>query len=292
MLNKKIPSKSCKICRSNDIKFHFSVNNQNLWKCKICDFIQVEKEPSSLDLETIYSDTYFRSVKYNDKNLAMVKENQRRHNLLRKWTTKGAEILDVGCSTGDFIKHVKSEYQMYGNDFSDFAVQKAIQKNPDLANKFKSGRIEDTEWSEHLFDMICIWDVIEHIWDPFTVIKDLFSRIKPGGCLVISTPAIDSFNAKILGRYWPFMTPPEHLSFLSLKSFRNIALNLDNCEFVHYSRKGKWANLSFIAYKITRIAPAWFPSGILFPFFKWPLKLISLYVPTRDIASVVLRKNK
>ena len=291
MLNNNISLKLCKICRSNDLKFHFNVNKQNLWKCKICDFVQVEKEPSSIDLENIYSDKYFNSAKYNHQNLAMIKENQRRLMLLREWVSKEAEILDVGCSTGDFIKHVKREYQMYGNDFSKFAIQKAIEKNPDLANKFKSGRIEETEWSDNLFDMICLWDVIEHIWDPFTLIKELFSRIKLGGCLAISTPAIDSLNARILGRYWPFMTPPEHLSFLSLQTFQKIALSLDNCELAHYSRKGKWANLSFIAYKITRIAPRWFPSLILLPFFKWPLKLISLYVPSRDIAYVVLRKK-
>ena len=292
MYDKNSSLKACKVCKGNDIKFHFNVNNQNLWKCKICKFTFVEKKPTLSQLDKIYSETYFRNSKYGSYNLAMLKENQRRQKLLKSWAKNGAHVLDVGCSTGDFIRHVKDEYLTYGIDYSEFAIKEAIKKNPELADNLKFGSIEKTDLGNRLFDIICLWDVIEHIWDPVKVISDLFSRLKPGGGLMISTPAIDSFNARLLGRYWPFMTPPEHLSFLSRETFYKIASNLEECELVYFSRKGKWANLSFIAYKISRVSPGWFPIKILSPFFKWPLRLISMYVPSGDIAYVVLKKSK
>jgi len=53
----------------------------------------------------------------------------------------------------------------------------------------------------------------EHLWDPAIVAKDLLQRLSPGEYLFISTPAIDAPVAKVLGKFWAFMTPPEHLSF-------------------------------------------------------------------------------
>jgi 2-polyprenyl-3-methyl-5-hydroxy-6-metoxy-1,4-benzoquinol methylase len=282
---------ACRICGCKSLLFHFEVAGQKLWQCPICGFVQVEHEPSPEVFNSIYSEDYFTSAKYQGDQVALNQENGRRLRLLRRWSSIGSEVLDAGCSTGDFVAYAKGEYQMYGLDYSSFAIETARANNPELAHKLKSGRVEETEWADKLFDAICLWDVIEHIWDPVSVIRDLLSRVRPGGLVLISTPAIDSLNAKIAGRYWPFMTPPEHLSFFSLLAFKMLVTNLGNCEIVYTARRGKWANVSFIAYKVMRIAPSWFPKSLLWPCFQWPFKLMSIYVPTGDILYVVLRKK-
>ena len=58
-----------------------------------------------------------------------------------------------------------------------------------------------------------MFDTIEHIWNPREVITRLLDNIKPNGYLILSTPDAGSLTAKLLGKRWAFMTPPEHLSF-------------------------------------------------------------------------------
>lgn len=270
---------------------HFEVAEQTLHRCPSCGFVQVEKEPSAQELDAIYCDGYFTSAKYRGDQNAKDRENERRLSLLKRWARPESQVLDAGCSTGDFLAYAKHAYEMHGLDYSAFAIETAGIANPELVGRLKSGPIEDTEWKDSSFDAICLWDVIEHLWDPVRVVGDLLAKVRPGGVILISTPAIDAVTARVSGRYWPFMTPPEHLSFFTLKTFRVLAEKLGSCDVVYASRRGKWANVAFIAYKVTRIAPSWFPKFLLWPFFQWPLKRLSLYVPTGDILYLVLRRN-
>ncbi len=282
-------SAECRICGSS-VVFQFAARNEELWRCRACGFLQVAEEPSPETLDAIYSQSYFTSSKYKDDPVALSRENSRRLKMLSECADAHAEVLDAGCSTGDFVAYAKDSFQMYGNDYSEFAIQLAQERNPELADRLMAGRLEDSVWSDRQFDAICLWDVIEHIWDPVRALQDLLAHVRPGGAILLSTPAADSMMARALGVYWPFMTPPEHLSFFSLDAFKAAARAAGNCQVVSYSRRGKWANLAFIAYKMGRIAPKWFPTALLRPFQMWPLKKISIYVPTGDILYVVIRK--
>jgi 2-polyprenyl-3-methyl-5-hydroxy-6-metoxy-1,4-benzoquinol methylase len=274
------------------MSFHLEVVEQKLWRCLRCGFIQVEQEPLPEILNAIYSEGYFTSSKYRGDSVALSRENERRIRLLKRWLSRGSEVLDAGCSTGDFVGYAKNDYQMYGLDYSSFAIDVAKRNNPELADKLQSGRIEEIEWADRSFDAICLWDVLEHIWEPVTVVKNLLLRVKPGGLVMISTPAIDSVMARICGCYWPFMTPPEHLSFFSLEAITSLVAILGNCEILYSRRRGKWANIAFIAYKAGRITPRWFPKSLLWPLSHWPLNMLSVYVPTGDILYLVLQKNR
>lgn len=249
---------TCRICKSSALDRLFVAREQELWRCRGCGFVQVACEPSSETLDAIYSESYFTSSKYRGDPVALDRENERRLCLLKRWAPLGAEVLDAGCSTGDFVSYAKSSFLMHGNDYSEFAIRSAQERNPDLADRLKAGRLEDSVWANKVFDAIRLWDVIEHIWEPLPVIADLLRRVKPEGVILMSTPAADSLMARLLGPYWPFMTPPEHLSFLSLRAFEAAAQATGGCSIVGSSRRGKWANRAFIGYKVTRIAPKWF----------------------------------
>jgi len=290
--SKRTNSTDCRVCGGRNLVHRFRVRSQDLWKCRDCGFQQVGVLPSAEIFAAIYSESYFTNAKYKGDLTALAKENKRRLTLLRDWIQPGANVLDAGCSTGDFIAHAKDEYKMYGIDYSEFAVSIARQRNPEIGSRIQSGGLEDATWSQRPFDAICLWDVVEHIWNPTPVLSEMLQNVNSGGIIAISTPAIDSAMARVLGPYWPFMTPPEHLSFFSRKAFETCVRSLGNCDIVHFSRKGKWANLAFIAHKVCRIAPSWFPTFFLRPLLMWPLKNLSIYVPTGDIQYVIIRKRE
>lgn len=279
----------CRLCRSKDLAPHLNIGNERLDLCHNCGFIQVQREPSEDDLREIYSDAYFMHTKYRDTR-ALDLENTRRLYMLKEMLPSSAKVLDAGCATGDFISVAKKHFQVYGIDIAESAIARARLANPEIADRLQAGRLENSSYSEAYFDAVCLWDVIEHLWDPVPVVSSLMTSLKPGGFLLISTPAIDSHVARYLGPYWAFMTPPEHLGFFTEKSFGVLFNNHVPGKIIKLIRRGKWANLAFIAYKLRRVLPRWAPQWILAPLY-WPyIRRVNIYVPTADVQYLIVRK--
>lgn len=280
---------NCRICGSENLVEHLRTAGQALDRCRACTFVQVRDEPSQGTLQQIYSEAYFAHSKYRDPK-ALELEDDRRLSLLSRMLPLGASVLDAGCSTGAFVGSAKQRFELYGVDFSAYAVAQAREANPELGERLVAGRLEDAPFSDRRFDAICLWDVIEHLWDPVPVVKVLFERLKPGGYLFISTPAIDAPVARLSGRYWAFMTPPEHLGFFTHRSFRVLFSDIVPASVNLFMRRGKWTNLGFIGHKLKRIAPPSFPGWIFAP-FKWaPFARLKVYVPTGDVQYLAVQK--
>ena len=279
----------CRVCGSSNLTLHMAVAGETLDRCSHCGFVQVRDEPDDHTLHSIYSAAYFAHAKYRDQR-ALAMEHQRRLDLMARFVSEGAKVLDAGCSIGDFVYSAKTKYEMYGIDISAAAIDQAQAKNPELSDRLVAGRLENSGHANECFDAICLWDVIEHLWNPTAVVHDLLARLNPKGYLLISTPAIDAPIARMMGKYWAFMTPPEHLSFFTQKSFRLLFEDQAGATVKHFSRKGKWANMAFIGYKLGRIAPSWLPKSLLQP-FNWPgVRRLNVYVPTGDVQYLAIQR--
>lgn len=93
-----------------------------------------------------------------------------------------------------------------------------------------------------------------------------------------------------MGKYWHFMTPPEHLSFFNQNSMEFLFQGKHKTEIVEWKTLGKKVNIGFLLYKINRIVPL-VPSFLLKLFDNKRLSSLSIYVPTADIQYVVIRKD-
>lgn len=278
----------CRVCGGGRLVPHLLAAGETLDRCLECGFVQIRHEPSPQRLDRIYSDAYFASAKYRDAR-ALAMENARRLRLVDRFVPAGARVLDAGCATGDFIAAAAGRYEMYGLDLSAFAVALARTKNPGTAARIHAGRLEDAPFADVRFDAICLWDVIEHLWDPVAVTRYLVAHLNVGGHLLLSTPAIDAPLARLTGRYWPFMTPPEHMGFHGRRSFAAMFPGRVPADIVSHARHGKWANVAFIGYKIGRVAPRWFPAWPATILQSPPLRGLNLYVPTGDIQYLAVR---
>lgn len=283
-------SNDCILCKATTVKTVFDVNMCHIIRCTNCKLVQVSNPPSRDEIAKIYSSDYFDKGKYCD-DFAANMETNRRLNLLKSLRLKSdAKILDYGCATGDFVKSLSGMYEAWGCDISESAINIARKNNPSLANRFFL--INEATLFLKKFDVIVLWDVLEHLSDPLSAMQVIVNMLKPNGALIISTPNIATVTAKLMKSRWAFMTPPEHLAFFSPKSLDYLfhMIGVTRCSL---KNKGKWVNFAFLLYKLKRKFPKILPAKLLSFIQRSALKKICIYVPTCDImyASAKLNRN-
>jgi hypothetical protein len=79
------------------------------------------------------------------------------------------------------------------------------------------GVVEDVPGASR-FDVITLWDVIEHMTDPKSAVRHVHDLLSNNGLIAINTVDSGSVPAKLLGKYWHLVVPPEHLEYFSRKS--------------------------------------------------------------------------
>ena len=283
-------AEGCRVCGQTDLSFLYRVRGCTLEKCSSCQFVQVATQPSREELEATYSDEYFDKGKYEDE-FAQRKENERRLALIEGLGLPGgAKVLDAGCATGEFIAFAASRFDMWGIELSAYAAERAREQNPNRSDQIFAGFVEECALELASFDAIVMWDVIEHLSDPVGACAKLTSLLKPGGFFVVSTPDIGAWAAKLFGKRWAFMTPPEHLGFFDDTSMDQLFRELDLAP-VSQSSRGKWANVGFIAYKLRRVLPQLMPGIVVKGVQRSPLGRAAIYVPTSDVKYAVGRKE-
>lgn len=67
------------------------------------------------------------------------------------------------------------------------------------------------------YDLITLWDVIEHVADPIALFRDIARCLRPGGFVALKTPNIDCPEAELFGPYYHSLKR-EHLVYFSASS--------------------------------------------------------------------------
>lgn len=155
----------CRICGRSTLRELFTVRSHALEQCQQCGFVQVREQPEQSQLDAIYEEAYFGHNKYRDEQTLRT-ENLRRLRLLQQYVSQGRRVLEAGCGDGSFIQEAQSHYDMWGFDLSPAGIELARKRNPHLADRLWVGVLEDQSMEPESFDAICMWDVIEHVWDP------------------------------------------------------------------------------------------------------------------------------
>ncbi|BFM16497.1 hypothetical protein R50073_26800 [Maricurvus nonylphenolicus] len=279
---------SCRACFQNNLITKFAVDNHTIDECRSCGFAQVRYIPEQDVLDDLYSAGYFDQGKYID-DYAERKEYERRNAYLKNSIDKGGRLLDYGCALGSFVFRCSESYESYGADLSREAISICRDTYPDLAERFFELDRFDTG-CDNYFDVITMWDVIEHLNDPVGEIAKVRRLMAMDGKLIISTPNYASLWSKLFKARWAFMTPPEHLSFFTIDSIHKF-LVLNGFQVEHVATKGKFTNLAFLLYKLNRKFHSNLLERVVSKAKKSILGKIPIYVFGGDILYVVARKK-
>ena len=112
----------------------------------------------------------------------------------------GTNMLDIGCAQGFFLFSAsKAGYTTKGVEVSQDAAEYAKRE---FGLSVEAKPFEEVAFSDAHFDVVTLWQVLEHVPHPLMTLKEVRRILRPGGLVVASTPDIGGIPAKILGKKW------------------------------------------------------------------------------------------
>ena len=225
----------CPICNSERVSIYlkdvpivtlYKIKSKKLYThymCADCNTLFIYPIPNTKEFDSVYNNPeYYLSWERNlARNLQI-----RYGNDLKKYKVfinkiplnnriidKPTRIIELGCALGNFLYWTMPHFtEVYGVEYSDYAIKHSINPNFRISKEFFN------KFPANFFDVICSWDVFEHVPNIEDYIKESNRILKPGGKIILTTPNSKSISFKLFKDKWIDIAPPEHVLIYSKKS--------------------------------------------------------------------------
>ena len=283
---------NCPSCESGAIKFFTKKNGYNIYSCKLCKLLFVWPLPENT--ANIYLDDYFRGaqkgfgyVNYDQDKLVMLSTFKWYLDKIEEILPDRGDLLDVGAATGYFIKTAEDRgWKAEGLEISQYAVEQARKQNINV----RQGILSTADYQPESFNLVTLWDVIEHFPNPRSELLRIHNILKHGGVVAINTPDTSSFFAKLTGKNWHLLVPPEHLIYFNPQNLGDL-LKMSGFEVLSADKIGKKFTLQYISQTLYRWQKL-FVWKWLAEFFKThQMGKLSIPINLRDNFFIIARKT-
>lgn len=226
---------ACPACaRATEHRKLYSKNSCDIFQCIQCGLGR--SECANFDVHDYYTEDYFSGghrdgyANYCASEPVLRREFARTVQFVRQYRN-GGRLLEIGCAYGFFLEEARRFYDVAGIEIADAAAVFCRRRGLTVINGMAD---EDNLARFGMMDVIVLLDVIEHLPDPQSTLALCRRYLNPGGVIIITTGDFSSFYARVAGRNWRLMTPPQHLWYFTPESMRRLAqtvqLKLETCE--------------------------------------------------------------
>lgn len=161
---------------------------------------------------------------------------------------KPGKILDVGTAGGSFLAMARKRgWQVYGVELNRWLCSWAGKH---YGLHVQPGTIDSLDYPDSFFDVITLWDVLEHVPNPSEVLRKCHRLLKPGGFVYVNYPDYGSYAARIMKSKWVFLLSV-HLFYFTRET---IAKMLEKTGFQALSYRTHFQTLS-LGYLVFRMQP-------------------------------------
>lgn len=214
-----MPTTECPQCGSGaEFFFRTADHNRKLssepfdyFRCARCAFIFLRPVPT--DLGRYYPRTYYDVPKSENELATRATELQSwKLDLVRRHVSSG-RLLEIGPAYGLFAYLAKKS----GFDVSVIEMDPrccAFLRETVGVDVIESADTVGSLGELPAFDVIVLWQVIEHLLDPWSVLAAAAERLRPGGVLILDTPNPHAFQFHVLGRFWTHVDAPRHVTMI------------------------------------------------------------------------------
>ncbi len=226
-----IDNDRCLVCASRRRVQQWPAHAVMLYECLDCGHHYFEKMPKNL-AEVYEGESYleqsksgylsnvdYRLRRFASERLAILNAD--------KPFSAGQRLLDVGCGTGWFLRAAKER----GYEVSGFEFSAALAR---FTAETVGCRVYDSELPAigARFDVVTLFDVIEHVPRPVETLRAVHALLQPGGIVLVFCPNFDSLAIRAAQAESNLVMPTRHLSYFTRRSVYRL------CELADSRRAG------------------------------------------------------
>lgn len=223
------PPLACNACGHDRFQAMLRKDGYDLVRCNECGLIWVANPPTDEERARIYSfeSGYHVSLDVDRASVAFhTREALSNLRILRRHVRSG-RLLDIGCSTGLFLSAAREVgWPGQGLEYSPDSSRIAREMH---RLDVRTGELRADTFAPDSFDVVTLWDVIEHLPDPHATLQLIWRVMAPGGLLILKTPNADGIYPRLSLRlarrlgFWGHAEPPGHLYQFSVASLKRMA---------------------------------------------------------------------
>lgn len=238
----------CASCHNTTSRQLLQKTGFNIVQCCQCNFVYVNPRIKNDQLASIYQHSYFKNKDYG--YVGYEQEKRLRVKNFERWLKDAAKFmprntpchaLDIGCAAGYCLEIMGVK----GWQSEGLELDEEMCINLNLAGqKVHHCAIEDFE-SKIKYEVITLFDVIEHITALDVAFKKLNNIIASEGIIIIVTPNYNSMQRKLFKKKWFQFKPIEHIQYFTSQTLEVFAKR-NGLKVVYHKNSGQYADVNFL----------------------------------------------
>lgn len=222
-----ISDAACPLCGRREFRLLWLKRDARYVRCGNCSLVYQNPRPTPEQLRNLYTKEYYHKPPEEKEFLGYVdydgsNDDHVTHRLFepvaRMGPGDGRALLDIGCATGNILVLARAHgWNAVGLEISDWSAEQARSKGFTVHSVTleQSGIVDDS------FDVITMFDVLEHVPDPVGTLREVLRVLKPGGQLILQTPNVGGVDVRFVhGIDSIVLQPHAHLVLFTKRTLR------------------------------------------------------------------------
>jgi SAM-dependent methyltransferase len=211
-----------------------------LVQCRQCGLEYISPRPRGEEIVAAYAEgddpAYVSQVEARERTFSAALSR------IEQLQPQKGRLLDVGTAAGAFLAAATARgWEAEGCEPNRWMAEWGSRH---YGVAIRPGELFDHDYPAQSFDVITLWDVVEHTPDPARVVQRIGELLKPGGLLVINYPDRGSWIARLLGRRWPFLSSV-HLYYFKRRTLARMLEGL-GFEVARQRPHFQWLELDYL----------------------------------------------
>jgi SAM-dependent methyltransferase len=198
----------CPACDGRRGRRAFEADGFWMARCPDCRSIFVDPRPDDALLASVYAREQDTAPAERLGTFLGHQAHRRARTLARMGLRR---VLEVGSAAGEFLDALRDQG----------LEAEGVEPGPAADAAEAKGHRVHRCWIQRMpapatpYDAVVLWEVLEHLPEPAPALAAIRSFVRPGGIVALSTPSISGVPARVLGRRFPMINPPQHLTLFS-----------------------------------------------------------------------------
>lgn len=202
---------TCSVCKGETFTEWGQANGYAILQCSVCGLGVTTPFPDLTAQASVNEDTYSLDERisiYMSRKGYFEKRYRAQLRDIGKFCRTG-KLLDIGCNIGMFLDCARSDgFEVAGVELNRSCAEYARST---YGLDVRATYLEQAGFDADSFDVVTMFDVLEHVTDMERILAEVRRILKPGGLLVVQSPNLASVMAETARSGWSWLTPPDHL---------------------------------------------------------------------------------